>query len=182
MQSNLEEIMKKLSLALAIVTVLGLAAPMFAEANSHYESGNFSLLAGIGYSYWGFNVVPGIDFNIGEFKLTQGWGLDWGIAARGLIGIWSGGVTFGVGGYFMLHFGLKGLDSDFLKKLDWYVGLGVRFSVLPSYLVYPGSPWRAFGFASVDGVQYFLSDAVSIFAEYNYGLDSGGEIGIAFKL
>ncbi len=180
--------MKKISVVVALVAVLGMAAPLFGEANSHYEPGDFSISVGAGFGYATITLLPGIDINFGEFKIVPGWGLDWGLMARGIIGFGGSYSVFGAGAYFMLHFGLNNIGIDFLKNLDFYWGPGLSFTTTPAYWTtyysYLGGSYRNFGFSTLGGTAYFLSPNVSLFAEYSYyGVYSSYTVvGISFKL
>lgn len=171
-------------MALAVVAALGMAAPVFAEANSHYNNGDFTVGVGVGFG-WGISLIPGIDLTFGEFKLADGYGLDFGLAVKGMFSFYNAFSysynAFGAGAYFMLHFGLKNFPSDFLKKLDFYWGPGLRFLVFSSNLPGYVAP-ASFGFSTVGGTQYFLSESVSVFVEYSYSYGSYADVGINFKL
>ncbi|MEK6794273.1 MAG: hypothetical protein AABZ39_05830 [Spirochaetota bacterium] len=173
---------------LAVSTSFGAAKPL--AITSWLKPGNFMMEVGAHYSYFGFGVGGGVEFVFAEWRIADVVPLQFGITARGyadFVPWWAWGSSFGVGGLATVHFSIKSLKLGitFVDNLDFYIGLGVGFNIVPgwntTYLWY----WNptGIGFWSSDGVNYFITENLAIFAEYNYyGGNSGGSLGLLLKI
>jgi hypothetical protein len=192
---------KKLLLCVLVVLMLGSVSTAFAQQNSalndwdcYFNPGNLTVSAGVGFGgFWyggfGLNLYPGLEFTFAKPKFGGVVPISFGVAARGLFGIYPGyigGVGFqaGVAGLGTVHLSLKGIDfnSDFLNMLDFYVGFGVSVLFLSGYYVYY-SPVPV-AFASFQGVNYFFSDSFALYVESSYlgRYDYWLTVGALFKL
>lgn len=193
---------KKLLLCVLVVLMLGSVSTAFAQQNSalndwdgYFNPGNLTVSAGVGLGgFWygfGLNLYPGLEFTFAKPKFGGVVPISFGVAARGLFGIYPGYLTYGtslkagVAALGTAHLSLKGIDfnSDFLNKLDFYVGLGVSLLFLyPDYYLYARQ--IPIFFASFQGVNYFFSDSFALYVESSYmGLyDYWVTVGVLFKL
>ena len=193
---------KKILFCVLAVLMLGSVSTAFSEENSgvdnwegYFNPGNLTISAGIGLGgFWygfGLNLYPGLEFTIAQPKFGGVVPISFGVAARGLFGIYPNYLTYGTGfkaGVAALgtaHISLKGLDfmSDFLQKLDFYVGLGISLLFLyPEYFLYTNQ--TPIAFASFQGVNYFFSDSFALYVESSYMgyYDYWVTVGALFKL
>ncbi len=185
--------MKKVLLGLVVACAL-LAVPMAASAqatswDSHFKSGDLSLSVGVGLGY-GLSVAiyPGVEFTFAEWRIGDTVPLAFGGAVKGMVNFYPGFWTaFGGGGFGTVHLGLKGLDlPDFLQRFDFYWGIGVAlsyFSWTGTYGGLFGGSNVNFGFATMGGTNYFITDGIAIYLEGNYwAYYGGGALGVLFKL
>ncbi len=188
--------MKKLALLLAVlVLILAIPSAVFAQKKAPAKKaaetgwdglvhkGDFAAYAGIGIGY-GFSIVPGVEWAFADVKISDTVPLAFGLSAKGLInfypGFWS---SYGLGVLATAHLGLKGLDiPDFLQKLDFYLsaGLGLSyFSWESGYVPLFDNPH--FGFATADGVAYFINEKWAVYLEGTYvGYVAGAVIGARY--
>ena len=182
--------MKKLVLVFAVgVLLLGIPATLFAQNmdwEGNYEKGDFSVFAGVGFSGYGFSIVPGVEYTFVQWKAGDVVPLSFGITGKGSINIYSSYWTsYGVGALATVHLGFRGLDiPEFLQRFDVYVSVGLA----ASFFNYTGtlSGWDQkdsyFGFATADGVAYFVNDRFAVYAEGNYWAYGGGAtLGVLFQ-
>ena len=180
--------MKKVAVVLFAVLTL-ITTSVFAKGsskNSFYPKGSKAFSISAGLSPWEFSLFPGLSFNLGEFSLTKKMSLDYNLEFKGMLGFYhlyaglgvsSSYMEFGAGAYFVFHFGLKNFDADFINKLDFYWGPGLKFSTDNSGY----STYSALGFSTMGGTQFFLNKKVSLFLEYTYFTWSYGNFGIRFQ-
>ena len=172
--------MKKNAVLLAILAVL-VPAGVFAQNPFDYEAtvpGDFNINAGVSLR-WGIGVDVGVDLITVKFAI-EGFPLDWGIGARGLLNLgWAGGFEWGAAGLWTRH---KGITFGERLNFDVYIALGVGVG---------GGGFYAFpfgvGFSTFDGIAWKLNDTVAIQLEYGgiYGWQvatSVGSIGIRLTL
>jgi len=192
---------RKLLLCILVVLMLGSASAVFAQSSAlndwdcYFNPGNVTVSAGVGFGGFlygfGLNLYPGIEVTFAKPKFGGVVPISFGVAARGLFGIYPGYLTYGtnfkagVAGLGTVHLSLKGIDfnSDFLNMLDFYVGFGVSVLFLtPTYYTYY-SPVPV-AFASFQGVNYFFSDSFALYVESSYmGVyDYWLTVGALFKL
>ncbi|MCX7030746.1 MAG: hypothetical protein NTU62_11600 [Spirochaetes bacterium] len=156
--------MKKL---LVVLVLIGVAAGAFAQdwAASYNKPGNINLYASGGWYYWP-EVSVAAEYMIGEFNIGPV-PLDWGVAVRGGMDFWSGGIDYSVGALATLHLGL-------IWNLEFYASLGACFY----------GPTAAFPVtvASYEGLTYWFSKSLGVVLESGYlGWYFWG-VGIEFKL
>jgi hypothetical protein len=178
--------MKKLALLTALV-VLVLAIPGAAFAQKNWDGlvhkGDFAAFVGVGLG-WGFTVAPGVEWAFLEWKAGDTVPLTFGVAGKGAINFRSDYWTsYGIGALATAHLGLKGLDiPDFLQHLDIYLGAGVGirfFSYDAGSTVDYGD--SVLGFATSDGVAYYITDKWAGYLEFNWWSHSGGAtIGVRY--
>ncbi|MFO8065309.1 MAG: hypothetical protein R6V29_11850 [Spirochaetia bacterium] len=190
--------MKKVFVTTALL-VFALATPLVAQdddsATVDLNPGDVTVSASVGFGY-GFSLAlyPGIEVFVAEQDLDGGVNLDFGVAAKGLYNRYStsyagdrwGWNTFGLGGFGTAH--LSVVEDDVLfdgfDRFDFYIGLGLVYSAFDyfgpyddrSYLDYSG-----FGFSSIGGLNYYLSDHVALVFEGTYWGYAGGTIGVLYK-
>jgi len=136
---------------------------------SFNKTGQVNLYAAIGYYYVGFDVSGGAESILGNFDIS-GIPLEWGIAARGLIGFgsfagYASWIDWGAAPMVTLHWGV---DFNGPWKFEWYIGLGLGlYGTTGTYYSFVGSgPF--FGFASSDGVAWHFADNLSLIIDYSY--------------
>jgi hypothetical protein len=181
--------MKRIALGVALVALLLVPGALFAQNvnwDGWWHKGDMAANAGVGFAGggwgWGFAVYPGFEFEVADWKIADTVPLSLGVSARGMIGISDYyGTAFGAGPFVAAHMGFKGLDiPEFFQKLDLYVALGLAVSFGGDLDFYGVSP---VGFASYDGISYFVNDKVAIYLEGNYwGYYGGATLGVLFKL
>lgn len=178
--------MKKLALLLAVV-VLVLAIPGSAFAQSSWNGlvhkGDFAAFVGLGLG-WGFSVAPGVEWAFADVKFGNTVPVAFGLTGKGVINFYSGFWTsYGIGALATAHLGLKGLDiPEFLQNLDFYLSAGIAFSFFDydagSTLDYGDSK---LGFATSDGVAYYINDKWAVYLEGNYfNYAGGGALGVRY--
>lgn len=132
---------------------------------SYNKPGQINFTASVGYLGY-LEVNAGLEMIFGEFNIA-GFPISWGIAARGIVGLYGSYIEWGVGGLFMVHLGISGLP------LDFYEGIGVGFS-----------GWTAVGYgdggfsgSDIAGVVWYLSPNLGLVLEgcwigyaYSYGV------------
>jgi hypothetical protein len=180
--------MKKLASAIAVL-VLVLAIPGAVSAqktdwDGHFHGKDFSISAGLGlgFGYWGygFQLYPGVEYTVADWKIGGVVPLALGVAGRGVINFDSyWGTGFGLGPFAILHLGFKGLDiPKFLQNFDLYTALGLVFTFGDYY-----TNGFGIGFASYGGFNYFFTPKLAVFLEGNYwGYYGGTTLGVLFKL
>jgi hypothetical protein len=187
--ANDEGVMMKKKILIAAVLVLliflpGLAFGQTENWESHFDSGDISLSAGVGAAIgswgFGFTAYPGAELTLLTWEAGGVVPLSFGIALRGMIGFSSYyGFAYGAGAFATIHFGFKGLDiPQWVQDLDLYGGLGVAFSVSSRY-----TSGYGFGINSYGGFNYFLSEKLALQVEANYwGYYYSNSIGVLLKL
>jgi hypothetical protein len=179
--------MKKLALVLAVlVLILAIPGAAFAQKSSWdglVHKGDFAAFVGVGLG-WGFSIVPGVEWAFVDVKIGDTVPLAFGVVGKGVINFYSDFFTsYGVGALASAHLGLKGLDiPKFFQNLDFYISAGVAFSAFSyatgSTLDYGDT---RFGFATSDGVAYYINDKWAIYLEGNYWSYAGnGAIGVRY--
>ena len=173
--------MKKLAVLLA-VTILILAIPGAAFAQKSWDGlvhkGDFAAYLGIGFGY-GFSVVPGVEWVFADVKISDTVPLAFGLTGKGLLNFYTNAWTsYGFGALATAHLGLKGLDiPEFLQNLDFYISLGLGlswFSWDAGYVPLYDNPH--FGFATADGVAYYINDKWAVYLEGTYTGYVGGAV------
>jgi hypothetical protein len=111
--------------------------------------------------------------------------LTFGVAAKGSINIYSSFWTaYGGGVLGTVHLGFRGLDiPEWLQNFDVYVSLGLAISFF-NYTSVPSGfgDDLYFGFATADGVAYFINEKFAVYAEGNYWAYGGGAtVGVLYK-
>jgi hypothetical protein len=179
--------MKRLALLLAVlVLILAIPGAAFAQKASWdglVHKGDFAAYLGIGIGY-GFSVVPGVEWAFADVKAGTV-PLAFGLSGKGILnfypGFWS---SYGLGALATVHLGLKGLDiPDFLQNLDFYLSAGLGMSYFSWASGY--SPLFSndlhFGFATADGVAYYINDKWAVYLEGTYmGYVAGAVIGARY--
>lgn len=161
--------------ALALLLCAATGAFAFEQKSKVYpwmasfnKTGQINLYAAIGYYYVGFDVAGGLEVILGNFDLS-GIPLEWGLAARGLLGFgsFSGAswMDWGAAPMVTLHWGV---DFGSPWRFDWYIGLGLGFyGTTGSYYSFGGNgPF--IGFASSDGLAWHFADNFSLILDYSY--------------
>ncbi len=187
--------MKKLALLLVVlVLILAIPGAVFAQKKAPAKKaaetgwvglvhkGDFAAYAGIGIGY-GFSIVPGVEWVFADVKAGTV-PLAFGLSGKGLINFFPGSwSSYGIAALATGHLGLKGLDiPDFFQHLDFYISLGVGLSYFS---------WEAgfsplfdnphFGFATSDGVAYYINDKWAVYLEGTYvGYVAGAVIGARY--
>jgi len=180
--------MKKWVLALVVGTLLlAIPASVFAQNvnwDGNYKKGDFAVFGGVGFGY-GFSIVPGVELSLAEWKVGDVVPLTFGVAAKGSINIYSSFWTaYGLGALATVHLGFRGLDiPEWMQNFDVYVSLGLGVSFF-NYTAVPsgfGDDFY-FGFATADGVAYFINEKLAVYAEGNYWAYGGGAtLGVLYK-
>jgi hypothetical protein len=142
--------MKKL---LVVLVLIGVTAGAFADDifGSYNKPGNMNLYASVGWYYWP-EVTVAAEFMLGEFDLGTV-PLDWGVAVRGGMDFWSGGIDFGVGALATLHLGLA------VVPIEFYASLGVCYN---NYAAFPVTV------ASFGGATWWFSKNIGLLVENGY--------------
>ncbi len=162
---------------------------------SYYGPGNFIADIHVGFesgsgaavstSAVGVSVFPGVEVSLYKPKIVDIAPIDIGVAVRGHFGLGFGDVTggnlaLGAGLMGTVHLGFVGLDipvKEHLEALDLFINAGIAYD----FLKYDSG--RAFGFASISGVNYFLNDTVSVTAAYTHWRGLNGVcVGINLRL
>lgn len=183
---------------LVIVLMLLVASGVFAKGTkikSVYDTGDLTVFGSVGFGY-GLSIAlyPGVEMHMSQARIGDVLPLDFGLSGRGFFnsysvsGLW-GWTAFGIGAYGMAHLSFQEFDlpSDFFDKLDFYIGLGIKFDIYKytgSYLNYYGatSSYGGLGFSTVSGFNYFFNDNFALMLEGNYwGNYGGGTVGILYK-
>jgi hypothetical protein len=193
--------MRRLSLIVVLALVVAvphLAAQEDLPFGSVYSPGNVSVSGSVGFGYGlSLALYPGAELILAQPALADEVPLAIGVAARGYWNryTWSGfgfdygWTSFGAGGFATVHLaltGVEGIAGDYLNRTDFYAGLGLAYSILTYDSTVPEAEQFAEGgiyFASIGGVNYFLTDNFAVMLEGNYwGYYGGGLIGLLFKL
>lgn len=179
-----------------------------ASGGNLLKTGDFSVDLGIGFGYWyGFNLAfyPRAEFIFYTWDVADKYPVNFGVAVKGYYSSWSYtlyanytyGYTFlGLGAFVTGHFGLKSLNlGAFFDRVEVHAGLGLAFN----YGIPTGTYWDYYrttfgvaytdpvfsspiGFATYEGVTYFITDNFFVFAEYNYwSYASSGTLGLGWK-
>lgn len=138
--------------------------------------------AGVGYVGWGIGAYGGAELLIAQIKIADVVPLDFGVAGRAGVGL-IGGFNLLAGGMATAHITFGGLDlPDFLRdNTDIYLGLGIGFVF---------GDFGGLGFASIQGINYYLNDTIALNFESGYYNPFGSEwnarwtgtFGLTFKL
>jgi opacity protein-like surface antigen len=180
--------MKKIALGLVFAALLlVIPAAAFAQTpnwEGNFHKGDLTVAGGFGFGY-GFTIVPAVEYTIVDFKIGDTVPLAIGVTGKGVINFYPDFFTsYGVGALVTAHMGFRGLDiPDFLQRFDVYASVGVGFSFF-SYVAGATETYGAsrFGFATSDGVAWFINDNLAVFVEGNYwAYSGGGTIGILYK-
>jgi hypothetical protein len=174
---------------LVVVGVLLLAIPMSVFAAPKkvnwvglVHKNDFAVFAGVGFGY-GFTIAPGVEWAFADWKAGDVVPLAFGLTGKGMINFYSGFWTsYGIGALATAHLGLKGLDiPDFLQNLDFYLSLGVGLSWFSYNAGVSTYGAMNVGFATSDGLAYYINKNWAVYAEYTYwGFASGGTIGARY--
>lgn len=186
--------MKKVLLVLSLVALtitMGFsadkkpaAAPASSGSSAWMEPGNFTANVGIGYSTLGLGIFPGAEVMFAQWEPAPKYPVTFGAAVQGLVGFSAWGLEIGVSGMATAHFGLKNFDflPEYAQHLDFYIGLGVYFFPVSAVNTYWGYNWYSpIGFATCEGVNYFVNDNLAFYAQYDYWYWSYGSVGIRIK-
>jgi hypothetical protein len=143
--------MKKLLVVLVLIAV---TAGAFADDifTSYNKPGNINVYASVGWYFWP-EVSVAAEYVAGEFKIGTV-PLDWGVAVRGGMDFWSGGVDYAVGALATLHLGLA------VAPIEFYASLGACFYGPTSY--FPVTV------ASYGGVTWWFSKKIGLVLENGY--------------
>lgn len=136
---------------------------------SFNKTGQVNLYASAGFYYVGFDVSAGPELILGNLDLS-GIPLQWGVAARGIVGFGSyAGVSWldwGAAPLVTLHWGI---DVGGLGKFEWYGGVGVGlYGTTGTYYTFLKGGGPFIGFASADGIVWHFSDKVGLILDYAY--------------
>ncbi len=195
--------MKRMKLIPVILVFLFSGAMLFAADTasepvwwgSYYMPGNLVVNGHIGYESgpgavsgektYGLSVYPGAELILFKPRIIDVAPVDIGLELRGHFGlgfgsVQGGNIALGVGLMGTMHFAFRGLDipmTEYLEKLDIFTKVGIAYD----FLKYDSGP--AFGLASFSGINYFLSDSLSLSAAYTHweGLD-GIALGVNLKI
>lgn len=165
--------MKRILVLLLLSAALVVAVPgsLFAQSSSgftsYYKPGNVVLSADVGggtyYRSFTLAVYPGLEVLLAKYRVGDYLPLDFGVAARGRIGLDSSaggsGLDLGVGGFGTIHVGFRGIPGDFgkiLGRFDLFGGFGVAFNFVAP------TPYSGFGFGQFSGLNYFLTDNLAL--------------------
>jgi len=176
---------KKLALGLVLAVLLLVPATVFAQTENwvgQVHKGDFSAQVGVGVGY-GITIIPGVEWIWGDWRLGGVVPLAAGAAVKGAINFYSDyWNSFGAAGFVTAHLGLKGLDiPEFLQKFDFYVGAGLGLYYYNWASGYIGGDELHFGFATTEGVAWYITDKIAIYGEYNYWGYSRGVLGVLFR-
>ncbi|KMQ51931.1 hypothetical protein CHISP_1186 [Chitinispirillum alkaliphilum] len=175
--------MKKQKSVLSIVSALAILLltsfawsenNAFEEWDPHFDTGDMSYFAAIGFSPWwgrvGLALNPGVEYIVGEHRVGEAVPLSFGIAG---IGSFVSDVNYGfselgitVAGMGTAHLGFKNVGEPFewLENFDVYIGLGLSLDLLqPGW--YGHSRIRI---ASKQGTNYFIRDNFAVYIENAY--------------
>ncbi len=144
--------MKKLFVVLVVLLAVGtgaFAADVFASYN---KPGDLNVYASVGW-YVFPEVSVAAEYVIGEFALGPV-PFDWGVAVRGGMDFWSGGIDYAIGALATLHTGLVAFP------LEFYASIGAAFH----------GPTAAFpvAFATYGGVTWWFSKNLGLVLENGY--------------
>lgn len=184
--------------ALLVLSVAGVAAQQVvakptASGEDLFKPGSFSVQAGLGSAFFfGYvDVYGGADLGLGSFLLGETLPFTYGAAARISYWGWSNDVyssysysDIGIAALGTVHFSWKHVFPDvaWLEKLESYVGLGLGAYIYTDTYYTTDNGFR-FGFASVEGNNYYLTPNIAInFEGGYYGYGSSGRLGLLFKL
>jgi hypothetical protein len=179
--------MKKLAFVLAVlVLILAIPGAAFAQKSNWdglVHKGDLAAYLGVGIG-WGFSIVPGVEYAFWDVKIGDTVPVAFGVTGKGVINFYSDHFTaYGFGALATAHLGLKGLDIPaFLQNLDFYISAGLAFSFF-NYATgsTPDYGDTKFGFATSDGVAYYINDKWAIYLEGNYWSYAGNAaIGVRY--
>lgn len=177
--------MKRLALVLALAVLL-LAIPGTAFAQKNWDGlvhkGDFAAFVGFGFG-WGFTIAPGVEWAFADVKIGDTVPLAFGLVGRGMINFYPDYFTsYGIGALLSAHLGLKGLDiPEFLQNLDFYIAAGVGISFFNYVSAFYDFGDVQVGFATTDGVAYYINDKWAVYLEGTYwGYSGGGAIGVRY--
>jgi hypothetical protein len=193
---------KKLFLAFAAALVLS-ATPAMAEVKAFANPGELSVGGGVGLnfygSYLGFSLVPGAELGLTQFVLSPQFPINVGVSGRGYYSSYSynigSGYTYGwtyigLGAYGTAHWSPKflGLQGDFWSHLDYYIALGVDFTMATVtgtyadwYKSYYGKSYSdgyggGLGLGAYSGVAYYINNNLAVYLEGTSFAGSGGTV------
>ena len=107
--------MKKLFVVLLVLSAVATGAFAQNVFTSYNAPGNVNVYASVGY-YWFPEVSVAAEFVLGKFAIGP-MPLDWGIAVRGGMDFWAGGIDYAVGALATLHTGLAVFPLEFYASL-----------------------------------------------------------------
>ncbi len=172
--------MKKFLIAVMLVCV---SLPGFSKEESkkseagvfgsHYNGEGFALRFSFGpTTNRGMILIPGVELIMGMTDPDGLFPVDWGILGAAIIRLAPDTSGVGGGAFATAHFGLKALDNPVLKNIDILLGPGIGFI----------GWYNGFSFLGTAGLQYFITEKISIYLEYNFFSDSSGNLGINLLL
>ena len=180
--------MKKLAI-LVVVGVLLLTIPVsiFAAPKKTNWVGlvhrnDFAVYAGVGIGL-GFTIAPGVEWCFADVKVGNVVPLAFGLAGKGMINFYPGFWTsYGVGALATMHLGLKGLDMPvFFQNFDFYISAGVGLSWFSYNLGVSRYGAMNVGFATADGLAYYINKHWAVYLEGTYwGFTGGATIGARY--
>ena len=193
--------MKKLFLALAVALVLS-ATPAMADVKAFANPGELSVQAGLGLNFYGYglgiSLVPGAELGLTQFVLSPQFPINVGVSGRGFFSSYSYELSgykdswsyFGLGAYGTAHWSPKflGLQGDFWSHLDYYIALGLDFTIATesgTYSQYYKSSayGGGLGLGGYSGVSYQINNSLAVYLEGTSFAGAGGSvIGAKFKL
>lgn len=153
--------------ALVVVVPGSLFAQSSSGFTSYYKPGNVVINADVGggtyYKSFSLAIYPGVEFLLAKYRVADYLPLDFGVAARGRLGLDSAlggaGLDLGAGGFGTLHVGFRGIPGDvgkILGRFDVFLGLGVVFDFVAP------SAYGGLGFGEFSGLNFFLTDNLAL--------------------
>jgi len=170
--------MKKMMVVLVLAILIGGAA--YAQIPVNMDKGDVAVAVGFNFG-WDYGVGGSVEYMFARVNLADSFPITFGLAARGGVGFIYG-TNFTLVGLATAHFGL-GFIADlpyWLKKFDFYYGLGLGFGFDPAFNI---------GIGNGGGISYFLYPNLAIYSSVIYarffnvnaGGSGFGSIGLIFK-
>ena len=172
--------------ALLILLLVAAPATVFSENwESVYEKNDLSLSASASFLLpLGVALYPGAELILLQFTIVDEIPLDFGVSLRGQFGLKTEGTvtvsgaeygytTYGGGAFGTLHLSfanMEGYELDFLEGFDFYISASIALNYFDYTGVWPSAvpPAISPGFASFEGINWFISESLALKLEYVY--------------
>lgn len=174
--------MKKLGLLAALLVIASVAFAEGGKLDAHFPAGVFSITGGVGYGHVygeGLAISAGAEYDFLQIDIADAVPLTFGAAARATLNLnfwalrWAAYYNnysyysfFGlnVSPMATMHVSLKNIkmpeEAKTLNNVDFYIGIGLSINIIKNYYLQ-----EFLGFASMVGVNYFISENMSVYVE-----------------
>ncbi len=164
-----------LTMMLCIAAGAGWAEALSSE--THTDTGDFIVSAGIDYSGWGLGLGGGAEYMFYRWDIPGFLPLTVGATAKAGVYFFDG-FHLGLGAMATAHLGTKGITvlPEYLQNMDWYYALGLGLGIGDN---------GGFGIATGSGVAYYINPTLAVAYEFTYfgaGRGSTNTLGVRLEL